>query len=371
MAKLDFNKLPVTTLFGSRWSNFQNATKGKKIDKEYQTKYALTKGLCGLLSVTHPIENRIYKKKVEQLEMKNDPVFILGHWRSGTTFVHNVLSKDKNFGYNTTYQTIFSSAMLFGQAMFKSVMGSVMPDKRPTDNMELNVDQPQEEEFALSNLTTASFYNFWFFPQDTLEYCEKYLLMNDISEKERAEFRREFQRLVKTALYNTSGNTFLSKNPPHTGRVNEIIELYPNAKFIYLVRNPYTVFESTRSFFTNTIQPLKFQNISHHQLEENIIEVYKRLYNKYEADKALIPEGNLIEVRFEDFEADAFNQTAEIYKTLNLPDFEKAAPAIKDYIGEKKGHKKTRYDYDKQTISKVNENWAFAIDQWGYEKIEG
>ena len=73
--------------------------------------------------------------------------------------------------------------------------------------------------------------------------------------------------------------------------------MFPNAKFIYLMRNPYTVFESTRSFFTNTIQPLRLQDISNEQIESNFIEVYRRLFYKYEEQKHLIPEGNLVEVR--------------------------------------------------------------------------
>ena len=81
-----------------------------------------------------------------------DPLFILGHWRSGTTFVHNIFACDKHFGYTTTYQTVFPHLMLWGQPFFKKNMAFLMPDKRPTDNMELKVDLPQEEEFALSNM---------------------------------------------------------------------------------------------------------------------------------------------------------------------------------------------------------------------------
>ncbi len=69
--------------------------------------------------------------------------------------------------------------------------------------------------------------------------------------------------------------------------------MFPNAKFIYLMRNPYTVFESTRSFFINTIQPLKLQDISNEELEKNILSIYAKLYHKYEADKACIPEAKL------------------------------------------------------------------------------
>ena len=56
-------------------------------------------------------------------------------------------------------------------------------DKRPTDNMELAVDLPQEEEFALSNMMPYTYYNFWFLPEHQQEYADKYLLFDDITDK--------------------------------------------------------------------------------------------------------------------------------------------------------------------------------------------
>ena len=65
-----------------------------------------------------PIEDSRFKKLADKpLEM--DPLFILGHWRSGTTFVHNIFACDKHFGYTTTYQTVFPHLMLWGQPFFK------------------------------------------------------------------------------------------------------------------------------------------------------------------------------------------------------------------------------------------------------------
>ncbi len=148
------------------------------------------------------------------------------------------------------------------------------------------------------------------------------MLFDDITEDELKVFEETFVKKIKISLWNTHGTQFLSKNPPHTGRVKELVKMFPNAKFIYLMRNPYTVFESTRSFFTNTIQPLKLQNISSEESEKNILSIYAKLYHKYEADKVSIPKGNLIEVKFEDFEADAMEMTEHIYETLSIPGFD-------------------------------------------------
>ena len=367
MGLLEFNKLPINTLVGADWKTFKAITKDQEIDPSYKKKYHLTKLVCRLLSTLSPIQDRKYKKLLADKPLEHDPVFILGHWRSGTTFVHNVFSCDKHFGYNTTYQTVFPHLMMWGQPFFKKNMSWLMPDKRPTDNMELAVDLPQEEEFALTNMMPYTYYNFWFFPKAQQEYANKYLLFDDISDEELNTFDEVFKKLIKISLWNTKGTQFLSKNPPHTGRVKELVKMFPNAKFIYLMRNPYTVFESTRSFFTNTIQPLKLQDFSNEEIEKNILTTYTNLYHKYEDDKKYIPEGNLMEIKFEDFEADAMAMTEKIYKTLSIPGYEEAKADIEKYVGGKKGYKKNKYQYDERTIQLVQDNWNFALEQWGYE----
>ena len=369
MGLIEFDKLPVNTLVGADWHTFKQIAEGQTIGKGYKTKYFLTKAVCRLLSTLVPLQDARYKKIADKpLEM--DPLFILGHWRSGTTFVHNIFACDKHFGYTTTYQTVFPHLVLWGQPFFKKNMSFLMPDHRPADNMELKVDLPQEEEFALSNMMATTYYNFWFFPSRMMEYCDRFLTFEKITEEERQQFKDTFLKLVKISLANTGGTQYLSKNPPHTGRIRTLLEMFPNAKFIYLKRNPYTVFESTRNFFTHTIQPLMLQPISEAELIANYVEAYRRLFYKYEEEKHLIPEGNLVEVKFEDFEHDAFGMTEDIYRRLDLPNFEASRPAIEAYLGKKKGYKKNKYKYEPETVRMVKDNWKMALDAWGYS-LEG
>lgn len=370
MGRIDFNKLPINTLIGASWRTFKNTVKDREIGKKFRAKYMLTLVVCRILSIFVPIQNRIYRKRVEKKELANDPLFIIGHWRSGTTFVHNVLAKDKRFGYTTTYQTVFPHIVLWGQSFFKKTMASIMPDKRPADNMELSVDLPQEEEFALSNMTSCNYYNFWFLPKYMREYADKYLTFKSASAEEKQEFSEQFKKLVKISMENTGGVQYLSKNPPHTARVAELLEIYPNAKFIYLMRNPYTVLESTRNFFYKTIKPLMLHDLDIKKFDEDIIEVYKEVYFKYEKDKNCIPEGNLIEMKFEDFEADPSAATKLIYDTLSLEGYEDARSEIEAYLNTRKGYKKNKYKYAQEVIESVETNWKFAVKQWGYD-IEG
>lgn len=366
MGKLNFNTLPINPLVGATWNTFVRATKGRAIDKKYRSKYILTAVICRILSILAPIQNRIYKKRIEPIELENDPLFILGHWRSGTTVIHNVMSQDKRFGYTTTYQTVFPNIVLWGQDFFKRTMAYLMPDKRPADNMELNVDFPQEEEFALSNMTPCNYYNFWYFPRDMRKEADHFLTFKNATDKEKNEFKEQFKKLVKISMENTGGDQYLSKNPPHTARVKELLEIYPNAKFIYIIRNPYTVLESTRNFFYKTIIPLQLQDVDNDEFELNIMSVYKEMYDKYEHDKHLIPAGNLIEIKFEEFEISPAETIKRIYNELSLENYDRAKSSIDKYLDSLKGYKKNDYKYAPDVVERVNKYWKFAIDKWGY-----
>ncbi len=369
MGLLEFSKLPVNTLVGADWKTFKTVTRNQHIASEKTTKFFLTKAICRLLSLCVPLQEKKYRKHLADKPLEHDPLFILGHWRSGTTFVHNIFAQDKHFGYTTTYQTVFPHYVMALQGFFKPTMGWLMPDKRPTDNMELAPDLPQEEEFAINNACPVNYYNFWFFPERMQEYCDRFLTFKDITEEELEDFKKSFEKLVKISLWNTGGTQYLSKNPPHTGRIKALSELYPNAKFVYLMRNPYTVFESTRNFFKNTIRPLELHSISEEQMEQNILRNYMELYCAYKEQKKCVSPESIYEVRFEDIEQNALGITEDIYRKLQIPGWELARPAIEKYIGGKKGYRKNRYQYDPRTVQLVNEHWGEVLDEWGYERL--
>ncbi len=107
MGLLEFNKLPINTLVGADWKTFKAITAGREIDPAYRGKYRLTKQYA----VCFPPWLHCRKSDTGNCwpnqPLEHDPVFILGHWRSGTTFMHNVFSCDKHFGYNTTIRRCF------------------------------------------------------------------------------------------------------------------------------------------------------------------------------------------------------------------------------------------------------------------------
>lgn len=104
-------------------------------------------------------------------------------------------------------------------------------------------------------------------------------------------------------------------------------------------------------------------------MEQNILRNYMELYRAYKEQKQYVPKENIYEVKFEDIEKDALGITEQIYKSLNIPGWETAKPAIEKYIGGKRGYKKNKYQYAERTIRMVNEHWGEVLDEWGYERL--
>ncbi|NLR89686.1 MULTISPECIES: sulfotransferase family protein [Flammeovirga] len=364
-----FDNLDMATLSGSSLANFKKIQNQYTIEPQFKSKFNKAKLISTLCYPVEAINQKWLYKKIDKLSVDKAPVFVLGHWRSGTTHLHNMLSKDPQFGFVNTFQSVFPNAMMFGRNIFTFMMKQFMPKERPADGLKLDPKFPQEEEFALGNLHDMSFYYFWYFPQDTVRIFDRFLLGKGLTEEDKQLWRDTYERFVKLALWQTKGERFLSKNPPHTARVDEILKIYPNAKFIYIYRNPYEVFGSTVRFFKGVLPSQKFQEISDEQLEQNILDVFTKMYDKYETDKALIPEENLIEIKYEEFAKDNLGYLENIYKHLDIGDFEKAKPYMVEYLNGLGTHKKHQYQFPQNTIDKVNKHWSYAFEKWNYEML--
>ncbi|MBP5197290.1 MAG: sulfotransferase [Bacteroidaceae bacterium] len=377
---MNYDRLPVNTLVGADKETLRRIVEGREIDEDRIFCYRLTSLLQKILWLFGRGQERKYRRLLADKPLGYDPFFILGHWRSGTTFVHNIFAQDPHFAHTTTYQTCFPHLMMRWQWLFKFFMNLAIPERRPTDYMPLSVDQPQEEEFALQNTCPITYYNFWVFPKSMREYCDRFLTMKKATREETEEFKEQFQKLVKISIWNTENLhpegykydrlQYLSKNPPHTGKVKILTEMFPEARFLHLRRNPYTVFESSRAFISETMVPLQWNCITMEELEQNILYAYRELYFAYEEQKKYIPEGHLMEVKFEDIEHNPYETIKSIYEKLSLPNWEEAEPQIRKYIESQRRYKKNSYSYEPRTIKLVNEAIGDLIPQMGYDLIK-
>ncbi len=338
------------------------------IDREHLSR-ALFIAKVSFLTIPLRVFERVkFSRKIAKLQIDLPPIFIIGHHRSGTTYLHDLMSRDSNFCFLEHWQAMGGSEIFLGSPeVAKSWGDSNYPRKRISDGVIMFTDSPEEEEFALANSSVFSFYAWHYFPKSTKKLFQKFGLFEGQSEQIKTKWKKAYTRILKRISLSGNGKRIMIKNPVNTARVKILLEIFPDAKFIHLYRNPYTIYASTRQLYKKLLPIFMLQNINEVELEENIIYIYQKMMQNYLVDKNYIPEENLIEIRYEDFVGNEILYLNRIYSQFNLPGFEEAESEFKRYIASQTKYQTNKYILDEKTITKITEQWKFTIEKWQYD----
>ena len=317
-------------------------------------------------------ENLFFSRKIHATKIRESPVFIIGHYRSGTTFLHKMMSADRQWSHITTFDFLFPFHPSFVAKPLKWMLHlfiRIFRIRHPHVNRyRVNPEDPLEEDMiTISSLTPQS--AFWgeVFPGSAKHHFSNQVFFRNDHEKE--QWKQGYLYLLKKLTRRKTGRLLL-KNPPNTGRVRAILELFPHAKFIFIYRNPYQVYYSTLSLWKRTLEKhYTLQDISDEEREEIIYWHYDRLMHHYEVDRGLIPAGNLAEVRYETFEKDPFGEVKRIYQELGLPGFDQAEGEFRKQLEREKKYRKYSYTYDGKTQDRIYEHWGYFIEKWQYDRL--
>jgi len=279
-------------------------------------------------------EKRRYGKQITATSFKQDPIFIIGHWRSGTTFLHNLISLDPQFAFPNLFEVKKPFSFLYLGTKLEEFFKTGRKGKRVMDNVKVSTFSPQEEEFAIAILSLRSPLVGWMFPKNK-KFYNRYLTFNDVSEKDIQIWQNALTHYLKKLTYKYDKQLLL-KSPTNTGKVKQLLKIFPNAKFIHIHRNPYDVFRSTKQLFNSAIKSSHFQNVNNMDQDEQIINNYKVLYKQFFDDQKLLNPENYCEVAFEDLENDPYKTVHSIYTQLQLNGYEELEPELKDFFKEKK-----------------------------------
>jgi omega-hydroxy-beta-dihydromenaquinone-9 sulfotransferase len=340
------------------------------VDLRYWPRLAYISAVALLAAPVRAYERRKFGALIECTELHEPPIFILGHWRSGTTYVQRLVAQNSEFAVVNFIHTMIPGLFLTG-GLFKFILRASLPETRPMDNVEIGPEFADEEEYALGNLSPYSFYHALAFPRRMREIFDRYVLFEDVSDRVRARWLSIYHRFLKKISFSSGGRQLLLKNPANTARVKMLLELFPNAKFIHVYRNPFVVYSSTINWLDKEMVPTALQDVEEDVIREAALVNYEKLMRKYLAERVLIPEGNLVEVRFEDVEADPLAETLRIYRALGLTMSSQTRTRLASYIASTAGYKKNHYHLSPDRIATIQQRWGFAIETWGYHAPEG
>jgi len=303
--------------------------------------------------------------RMARVAIDPSPLYVQGYGRSGTTHLLNLLAQDPGLGFVSTFQAIAAPMFLVGRGWFERLVVRSMPATRPMDNMALSLDRPQEEDVAVANTSHLSWVHHLTFPGRWREHLEKFATMR-LTDAEMAQWEGAYLDVLRKATLAAGGRRLVLKSPTNLGRTARLLRLFPDAKFIHIVRNPYAVYRSTKHMYRTLLPLFQLDDVEPEELTRTIIDSYAMMMRQYMKDRDSIPQGHLAEVRFEDLERDPMAELERVYAELALPGWAQAREPIADYLQSLSGYRKNPHQFDQETIDRVDREWGFAVKAWGY-----
>lgn len=344
---------------------------GFQVSPEYFHRLAWITGLASVSSTLGTVEDSIYGKQIAEYEVNPTPLFILGHWRTGTTHLHNMLGRDPQNTFSTLYQVLFPDSFLTTGTIGPKVLASAVPSKRSYDNVAQSWFEAAEDEIGLMKLTGGlSFYSALMFPDRAAEY-EKYIDFLEATPEERKQFKAALQLFVKKIMIATGGKRVIVKSCPHSARIRMILEVFPDAKFIHIHRHPARAFRSMIHMRETVDWENFFQVPSSEFIEqrwEHTATIGARLYTRLIEDRHLIPPGNLVELSYTELVGHERDVLKGIYEKFSLPGWDDFEAVLEPYLASLKGYQVNRLDPEPELEEFVYDRWRNVYDTYGYEK---
>jgi hypothetical protein len=322
-----------------------------------------------VVSVFHTLlrilQTAVYGRVIARTRIIQAPVFIIGHWRTGTTLLHELLIRDPNHAFATTYECLAPNHFLLTGRWLPRWLWWMMPSHRPMDNMAVGWDRPQEDEFALCILGLPSPYDRIAFPNRTAADGGSLDLLG-LSLRQRQRWKATFLRLMRELTYAHGGKRLILKSPPHTARISTLLELFPDARFIHIVRDPYVVYPSTLNLWRSLYEAQGLQRPTFAGLEEYVLRTFEQMFDGLEKTRKQVAGGRFYEIRYEDLVRDPLGQLRAMYHALDLGDFAAAQPRIEEYLAGLRRYETNRYELSAAETETVTRRWGAVIRRYGY-----
>jgi len=307
------------------------------------------------------------EKKITETAVQHPPIFVIGHWRSGTTLMHELLALDDRFAYPNTLDTFTPNHFLLSRHVLGPLLRLILPKQRPMDDMTVRVDSPQEDDFALCAYGAPTPYRRVAFPnRKGRDHIQLNLSLTEPNQ--RVELQKALEHFIKSLTIRYGNKQLVLKSPPHTGRVKQLAQWFPQAKFIHLSRHPHKLVSSTMRLWKllDTHQAFQLPKYDDLWLRNYVFECKDLMYQAYFQQREAFPKNQLIEVKFESLVEDPVSVMRNVYEQLELEKFETCKDSIQYYFESRKNHKVRTAGIDPEFAEDVNHHWREYMDAFGY-----
>ena len=236
------------------------------------------------------------------------------------------------------------------------------------DDMALNLERAQEDEYAMLGLASHSLYKAFIFPSAG-PVDREYLSLRHLTPELRRTWVEAWVYFLKSVAIRHGGSRkLLLKSPQHTARVRTILSVFPEAKFVHLTRDPIEIYASTLRTWRalSDTQGLQGPGKTEPWLVESVLSTFEEMYACYQGDRSLIAQGNLVELRYEELVADPEGAIGRIYRGLELGDTSHFALALRARVAESSEYRVSRYRVSREEVAVLAARWTDYIGRYDY-----
>lgn len=358
-------------LSGSSLSNLARILRRhyRDVELKYYGRLASIGAMVALGTPLRLYESLRYRRAIREQPIDEPPIFVLGHWRSGTTNLHNLLLRDPQLSSVSLLHCVLPHLHLTQGRLIGGLIQSWLPAQRPMDAVALGINEPMSEDFGLIGMSTQTHYGSYFFPQRAQEEFRRTVLFEGANgEQEIGRWERDYLQLLRKVTYASEGRRLCLKNPANTGRVPQLLQLFPDAKFVFVRREPLRIHASSCRLMERFLGKFALQSWSGEQIEEFVSLRFESLLERWFRDRDLIPDQNLIELRHEEIVRDPVAAVEEIYRTFDQPGFEDLRQDLSAYAKSLDDYQNNVYAIDESYAARVQPYVGAVADAWGYEK---
>jgi hypothetical protein len=324
-------------------------------------------------SVLNRIQALLYSRKITQTK-ETAPIFVIGHWRSGTTFLHQLLAQDPRFITPTTYECFVPQHFLVSRH-FGTKLKYLIPKMRPMDPMAIDWESPQEDEFALMSMGLGSLYESLAFPAVLREGIDDFG-SGTLSGARQIHWATTYRHFLKSVMYGRARlgpkDRIVSKSPPHTARLELLAETFPTAQFIHIVRHPEDVFSSSVNLWRSLIETQSCQssqkNPSRQTLEAFVLDLFQAFYRRFPDVVQTLPTVRLVNIRYEDLITNPMAVLEHVYTQLCLGEWSQAKSAMADHLDTVKDWRPADHYLSACEQDMIWNRWGWFYQRFGYER---
>jgi hypothetical protein len=289
------------------------------------------------------------------------PLFILGHWRSGTTHLVNLLAATGRFAVPTPVDVGLPAERLLIGRPLEPVLARLVPAGRWIDAVGVDRLAPQEDEVALANLGAPSFFEPYYLPAGFRRRWREVVFLDAAGTRRWLD--RAARYYARLALEHP-GKPLLIKNPVYTARLAALAARFPDASFVHCVRDPFEVYGSTMRFHAKLGVALGLTRARPDEVEATVLETYAEMMRRFERDRTALAPERVVDVRYEELRDQPLVTLERLYRALELDGFDADRPAIAGHLERVAGYRAERYALDAATRARIERAWAPWLERW-------